>query len=347
MTNLGENKMKNYKSTGGLIASAILLISMAAIGVSAQGAKTARIVPVPNGEKVKVQGVVSLRDGDSFKVRDMSGAETVVMLTRETDVTSHTRGLRGKKDYPVTYIMRGLRVQAQGRGDGSGNLVADWVRFDEQDLRSAQALEQTAELAEDNAARIAAAEENARKLAAQIEENTALANAAQASANEANSKAEAAQATATQAFKDAAMANNRINGLDSYDLVRTVPVLFPVGSSKLTKSAMASMDEAKAWVDEQRAAGKTNGWLVQVVGFADSTGKSAKNTALSNARAKAVIDRMVRVYDFDLRRLVQPYGYGDSKPIASNKTVSGRAQNRRVEVRILQNRGIANTVGNQ
>ena len=47
----------------------------------------------------------------------------------------------------MTYIMRGLRVQAEGRGDADGNLVADWVRFDEQDLRAAQALEQTDELA--------------------------------------------------------------------------------------------------------------------------------------------------------------------------------------------------------
>ncbi len=55
----------------------------------------------------------------------------------------------------MTYIMRGLRLQAQGTGDADGNLVAEWVRFDEQDLRSAQALEQTDELAQENLARIA------------------------------------------------------------------------------------------------------------------------------------------------------------------------------------------------
>jgi len=156
---------------------------MTAVRSSAQNAASAHLVPVPQGQKQKVQGVVSIRNGDSFKVRDPTGAETSVLLTANTKVSSH--GLN-KKAYPVTYIMRGLRLQAQGKGDADGNLVADWVKFDEQDLRSAQALEQTDELAQENQARVAAAEEaarkaeeNARVMAGQIAENTALANAPQ------------------------------------------------------------------------------------------------------------------------------------------------------------------------
>jgi len=326
--------MKNYKSIGGMIV-ATFLISTAAISASAQG--SAHAAPVQAGAKTQLIGVVSTRNGDTFTMRDPGGAETTVLMTQSTKVTSDNK--LGKNPYPVTYIMRGLRVKTKGVGDSEGRLVADSVRFGEDDLRSAQSLQQTAELSQDNQERIAAAEENAKRLSAQIEETTAI-------ANEANAKADAAAAVATQAFKDAAMANNRINGLDDYELVKTVPVLFAVGSSRLNAAAMTTMDEAKAWVDEQKAAGKANGYLVQVVGFADATGKSAKNTALSNARSKAVIDRMVRVYNFDLRRLIQPYGYGDSNPIASNKTAAGRAQNRRVEVRFLRNKGIANTVSN-
>jgi outer membrane protein OmpA-like peptidoglycan-associated protein len=241
--------------------------------------------------------------------------------------------------------MRGLRLQAQGRGDADGNLVADWVKFDQQDLRSAQALEQTNELAEENNARIAAAEaaareaaENARRMAAQIEENTAL-------ANDARARADAAQAQADAAFKSAAMANNRINGLDSYDTIKTTSVLFKVNSSVIDPSAKATIDQVATWAVDQRKSGNGNGWMYQVVGYADTRGKTAKNRALSERRATAVIRYLVTTYNMDLRRLIQPFGYGEEgKTAGDNATAEGRAKNRRVEIIILQNKGIANTV---
>ena len=134
--------MRKTKLIAALVAIAWVL-ALTAAGASAQNSDNSRPVQVPQGTKTKVQGVVSSRNGDMFKVRAPDGAETTVVLTSSTDVTSH--GMR-KKEYPVTYIMKGLRVQAQGKGDSDGNLVADWVRFDEQDLRSAQALEQTTNL---------------------------------------------------------------------------------------------------------------------------------------------------------------------------------------------------------
>lgn len=331
--------MRNRKSIAVPVAIAFVITLLTAAGALGQNATSVRQVQVPQGQKQKVQGVVSVRTGDTFKVRDVSGNETTVVITGNTDVTSH--GLR-KKDYPVTYIMRGLRLQAQGRGDAEGNLVADWIRFDEQDLRSAQALEQTDALAQENQARIAAAEEAARKaeenariMAGQIAENTAL-------ANDARAKAEAAQRTADQAFKDAALANNRINGLDDYETIRTVSVLFKVNSSMIDANAKKAIDEAAEWAKAEKAKGNTNGWLVEVVGFADTTGNTAKNRALSERRAKSVIQYLVGVHGLDLRRLVQPFGFGDSKPVADNTTAAGRAKNRRVEIRILQNKGIAN-----
>jgi OOP family OmpA-OmpF porin len=335
--------MRNKNSIAGLVAVAFVFFTIHAVGF--QNASNVGPVQVPQGTKQKIQGVVSIRSGDAFKVRDTSGGETTVLLTPQTDVTSHARGLRGKKDYPITYIMRGLRLQAEGRGDADGNLVADWVRFDEQDLRAAQSLEQTDELAQENLARVKAAEEaaklaeeNARRMAGQIAENTAL-------ANDARARADAAQKQADDAFKAAALANNRINGLDDYETIKTIPVLFAVNSSVINKTGRQTIDEAAAWANAEKAKGNANGWLVEVVGFADRTGNTAKNRRLSERRSKAVIQYLVGVHGLDLRRLVQPFGFGESKPVADNKTAAGRAKNRRVEIRILQNKGIANTVG--
>lgn len=333
--------MKNRKSMAVLMMLAFVMALTTASVALAQNATNTTPVSVPQGEKRKIQGVVSMRTGDTFKVREPNGAETTVLITSSTKVTSHSRGLRGKKEYPVTYIMRGLRVQSEGRGDSEGNLAADWVRFDEQDLRSAQALEQTDALAKENADRLAAAEqaareaaEQARIMAGQIAENTAL-------AQEANAKAEAAQRTADQAFKDAALANNRINGLDEYEAVRVIAVNFKLNSSVIDAAGKQVIDDAAAWAKAEKAKGNANGWLVQVMGFADTTGKTARNKALSEKRAQNVIQYLVLKHGMDLRRLVQPFGYGENKPTADNKTAAGRAKNRRVEITILQNKGIA------
>jgi outer membrane protein OmpA-like peptidoglycan-associated protein len=331
-------EMRNRKLITVLVALAFVITLMTAVAAAAQNADNTHPLQVPQGEKRKIQGVVSLRNGDHFKVRDVDGGETTVLLTPSSKVTSHGAN---KKGYEVTYIMKGLRLQAQGRGDADGVLVADWVKFDEQDLRSAQALEQTDKLALENQKRIEAAEqaareaaEEARRMQGQIAENTAL-------ANDARAKAEAAQATADAAFKDAALANNRINGLDDYDTIRTIPVLFKINSSLIDATGKQVLDEAAAWGKGEKAKGNANGWLVEVVGFADTTGNTAKNRTLSEKRAQAVIQYLVQVHSLDLRRLVQPFGFGDSKPAADNKTAEGRAKNRRVEIRILQNKGIA------
>ena len=331
--------MRSLKPLAGLVA-VVCLVFMAVAGAAAQNSDNSRPVQVPQGAKQKIQGVVSSRNGDEFKVRAIDGAETTVVLTPNvTKVSDH--GKIGKKQYPETYIMRGLRLQAQGRGDSEGRLVAEWIRFDEQDLRSAQALEQTDKLAADNARRLEAAEaaaraaaEEAKRMQGQIAENTAL-------ANEARAKAEAAQATADQAFKDAALANNRINGLDEYETVKLIPVLFKVNSAILDAEAKKTIDEAAAWAAEEKAKGNANGWLVQVTGFADTSGHTARNKALSEKRANAVIQYLVLRHGMDLRRLVQPFGYGENNPVANNKTAAGRAQNRRVEIKVLQNKGIA------
>jgi len=73
--------------------------------------------------------------------------------------------------------------------------------------------------------------------------------------------------------------------------------------------------------------------FVEIAGHTDSTGNAAYNQRLSQQRAEAVADRLIRTLGVDPAR-VQATGYGEEQPIASNSTAAGRAANRRVEARI-------------
>ena len=178
--------MRSRQSIALLAALAFVITLVTAVETSAQSATSARAVQVAQGENQKIQGVVSIRSGDSFKVREPGGNETSVLMTGDTKVSSHSRGLRGKKEYPVTYIMRGLRVQAQGVGDAEGNLVAEWVRFDD---RPASAHLSSRQMNwPKNCARLKAAE-RMRSECGQIAENTASQGAKQGRCAQAQAEA--------------------------------------------------------------------------------------------------------------------------------------------------------------
>jgi outer membrane protein OmpA-like peptidoglycan-associated protein len=247
---------------------------------------------------------------------------------------------RADRSANATEIVRGLRLEAEGRGNGDGQLVAKNIRFDEEDLRTAQALESRVDpveslansaqaLAENNQQRIGEAEQNEQRISGQVDEVSGVANAATGAA--AN-----AQSTAEQAEADATTANTRINLLDDYEVLATIAVHFRNGSARLSPAAKAEINAVADVVSEN-----LNGWMVAVEGYADSTGRTARNTSLSERRAKAVIDYLVTKHGVPPYRVVQPFGYGSSDPVAANNTRQGRSLNRRAEIRVLVNKGIA------
>lgn len=291
------------------------------------------------GETVKkFKGVVLKREADSFTMSETTGgAVSTVVMTDSTEVKSHKKGVfRGSKEYGQSYILRGLRLEVDGVGNAEGQLVADKIRFDEQDLRTAQALKSTVDpLEAEMREKLRLQQQEQERLAGQITETQALATAAQSSADAAAEAAKKAQSTADYA-------NNRINGLDDFDPLKTIVVYFATGSATLGPKSKAAIDEAAAWVKTQN----TKGWVMAVIGYADTTGNSQRNIDLSERRANAVIYYIVTKYKMPLNRLVQPFGYGQLEPAAENKTKAGRSKNRRVEIRLMVNKGISGNVGN-
>ncbi len=286
---------------------------------------------VASGEKMTIKGVVVRRDPDTFTVRDINGVDTTVRLTDKTTVKSNGGFLRSGTNYGATNILRGLNLEVEGRGGSNGELVAEKVRFNESDLRTARAVEARATPLEQRAkateGRLSEVEQNAQKLSGQLDELAAVSNAARGGAK-------AAQQTADSAVAGVNATNDRISALDDYVPQDSIAVNFRLGSAVLNPEAKSKLDALATKALNAKA------YVVEVTGHSDATGNAERNRALSQRRADAVIRYLVEQHKIPLRRIVTPYGFGASEPVADNKTRAGRAENRRVEVKILVNKGL-------
>jgi outer membrane protein OmpA-like peptidoglycan-associated protein len=259
---------------------------------------------VPSGSKMKFRGVVISRDADNFTIRDRTRQDYQVRITDNTSIKTNGGFLRSGKKYPVTDILRGLIVEVEGRGDAQGQLVADKIRFNESDMRAAVTAE----------TRVGPVEANQERMAGQMDELYAV---------------------AAEARTQAANANERITALDEYDTQETVAVTFRVNSAVLSPEAKQQLD------DFATKALNAKGFMIEVAGHTDSTGGETKNFRLSQQRAEAVVQYLAVNHKIPLRRFITPMGYGKTEAVADNTTAEGRAQNRRVEVKMLSNRGMS------
>ncbi len=108
-------------------------------------------------------------------------------------------------------------------------------------------------------------------------------------------------------------------------------VLFGSGESKLKSASREVMDN----VAKVLKAYPENNVLIE--GHTDSVGSASYNKNLSQLRAQSVADRLTEDYGINPSRF-NIVGYGESKPVATNKTEMGKAKNRRVEITILKAR---------
>jgi outer membrane protein OmpA-like peptidoglycan-associated protein len=310
-----------------------LILSGASLALAQDNSSTggAQTRNVTNGQKMKIKGVVTRRDADTFTVRDNNGVDTVVRLTDRTTVKSNGGFLRSGNNYATTNILRGLNLEVEGRGDAAGQLVADKIRFNESDLRVARTVESRVDPVENRVGsaenRIGQVEQNSQRLSGQIDELAAVANAA-------GGGAKAAQETADQAVAGVNSTNERISALDDYVVQDVTAINFRVNSAVLSPAAKQQLD------DLANKAANAKGYVIEISGYTDASGSVNKNRALSQHRADAVVRYLAENHRIPLRRIVTPYGYGESQAVADNTTREGRAQNRRVEVKILVSRGL-------
>ena len=286
------------------------------------------LTTVSSAQSVKVQGIIKGRTGNDMILQTSDTPHLVVVLTDTTDVAQVVGALKARnKKMSMAALIPGLPVQVEGTYNAQNQLVASKVRFKGDDLQQAQAIQAGVhETQKQAAANEAELKQQADALAAQ---NAAL-KEQQAALDE--------QAKKVAANKAAIAANSaRFGQMDDYYILDEVTVLFGNGKTKVDPQYVPQLtalcEKAKTY----------NGYMIQVKGYASSAGSAAVNQKLSDQRAQNVTNIVLQQGHVPLTNMLAPGAMGESRQIATDKTAEGEAQNRRVVVRILQNKGIAGT----
>ncbi|HLW54592.1 MAG TPA: OmpA family protein [Candidatus Angelobacter sp.] len=168
-----------------------------------------------------------------------------------------------------------------------------------------------------------------RRAAVGIESVNVKATAADQKAMDARGRADSAQTLANQAGQRVDTLSNQVANLDNYHAVVETSVHFAFDKANLTSKAKTALDQMLAEVPN------TKGYLVVVEGDTDSVGSSTYNYKLSERRADAVVQYLSEK-NIPAHK-IYVVGLGKDKAAAPNSTKAGRAQNRRVEVKLMTN----------
>jgi len=296
---------RSYKLISAMLLAAIVMVSGTALFA----------------QTVKVQGLIKGRSGAEMILQTSDQPAMKVLLTDATQVQQVQGVFKARhKDMGMAALIPGLAVQVQGSYNAQNELVADQVKFKGNDLEQAQAIQagmhQTQVQTQKNQQEL---EKQNAELQAQ---NQALTQQQQ-------------EINANKAAIAAAVA--RFGELDDYYIMDEVTVYFGNGQvsvdPKYNPQLTALSEKAKT----------IKGYMVQVQGYASAVGSVALNQKLSEERANNVVNILIQQGHIPLTNMLAPGAMGESKQVGNDNTAEGQAENRRVVVRVLQNKGIAGT----
>lgn len=270
-------------------------------------------------QSTKAQGIIKSRSGEDIILSTTQDPNLVVLLTDSTDVGQVEGMLKARsKQMSMAALIPGLAVSIEGEYNSQNVLVASKVRFKGNDFKQAQA--------------IAAGMHDTKAQAQQNKEEIEKHNAELKAQNEALQKHQAA-IQANKAAVDAAIA--RFGQLDDYYIMDEVTVYFGNGKTKVDPKYASQLTTLC-----QNAA-KVNGYMIEVKGYASAVGSAAANQKLSQERAQNVTDILLQQGKVPLTRMLAPGAMGESEQVGNDNTKAAEAENRRVVVRVLQNKAIA------
>jgi outer membrane protein OmpA-like peptidoglycan-associated protein len=288
------------------IASAALVLS-ASVGF-AQATASA-------GQSIETKGLILTRDGDTLTVDSPNHGKQVIVINDETKVVT-PKGLFRHNNMEVTSLVPGLEVSVKGTGDANGQVVAERIEFSKDSLRRANQI---------HAAMTATKGQVAENQKGVAENQKGVAeNQRGISAN--------AEKIGTNAA-DIRAAEKRFDDLTEFDVKKEFSVTFPTGKSDIPQEAQQQL------TDLAKEAQGMKGYLIDVQGFASTSGNADRNQQLSQERAENIVD-FLHQKGIPLKNIVNPAAMGTSKPVAGNDTEEDRLKNQRVEVKVLVNRGL-------
>lgn len=316
-------------------------------GVSLWGTDRPELTRMPTGQKTRVEGVIVEREAYSFIVRDYRGGEYKVLLQAETEIGEKKRNpFRGAIKYSADDLLPGLNVKVAGEGDDSGSVLAREIKFTRDDLKVAETIASRVQPLESELAstrnrlegRLELVEQKTSQFSADLEEMEAAYQKTSREIETTRADAQQAQRTAQLAVAGVEDTNERISNLDHYQAEKELSIPFKFDSAELMPEAQALLDEIA------EAAKESRGFLIEIKGYASAEGDDAYNRILSDRRAKAVADYLSVKHLIEPRRITIPVGYGELYPVGDNSKREGRQKNRRVEVRMLVNRALLESV---
>ena len=264
-----------------------------------------------------LEGVIKARDGMKITM-DAAHAEVVVLLTDSTDIGQNVGALRSKR-MSSSSLIPGLPIQVDGEYNSDKEFVAKKVRFKGNDLQQAKAIH--------------AGVSETKKQAQQNQQELEKQNAELKAQNEALQ----AQQSQIEANKAAIAANSaRFGQLNDWYIIDEVTVYFANGKASVDPKYASQLG---ALAEKSKT---IKGHKIEVKGFASAVGSKAANQKLSEQRARAVTQILLQDCHVPLTSMITPAAMGESRQVGDEvNTPQGEAQNRRVRVRILQNKGVA------
>jgi outer membrane protein OmpA-like peptidoglycan-associated protein len=272
--------------------------------------------------KTKVKGLITARTGDTIVLKTTDGSSVTVTLDDDTKV-QQPKGLGvRKKQMSAAALIPGLKVSVEGTSQDATHVLAKSITFDKDDLQTAEMIQAGLSPTEE---KVAENQQNIAENKGNIEANKQGINA-----NQQNIAANKATIDA-----NAVETSKRFSELSEYDTKDQLDVRFASGSSTITATDQEALKKLA------HNAVNLTGYIIQVKGFADSSGSAAMNQKLSMERAQNVIAFLLQNCNVPVRHIIAPGAMGEAAPVGSNETASGRAENRRVEVKVLVNKGLA------